>query len=127
MLIYAAIVMAVILRFVLPRWQKAPPNRFIALMFKPRGVDTPAAGVVLARGEYLRAARISALTAVGLALLTWLDEFAEERTLNGSMPNMLASGALLIGAIGFVMAVVMVVTHLVQAARAKPISERIDA
>ena len=127
MLIYAAIIVAIVLRFVLPRWQKAPPNRFIALIVKPRGVDATPPGAVLARRDYLRAARISALAAAGLALLTWLSGYIGEHSLNGTMPNMLASGTLMIGAIGFVMAIVMVVIHLVQAARATPTSEHLDA
>ena len=127
MLIYAAIVVAIAMRFLLPRWQKTPPNRIIALLVRPRGVDAPQRGVSLDRAAYLRAARISFVAAVALGVLTWGSGWAGEHSLNGSPVNMLASGALMIGAIGFVMAAIMAVTHLVQAARVKSTSDAPDA
>jgi hypothetical protein len=119
MLIYAAIIVAIVLRFVLPRWQKAPPNRFIAILARPRGIDAPVPGAVWVRTDYLKAARLTAFAAAGLAALTWIAEVVGERSINGSTVNLIASGFLLIGTIGFVMAVVMVIVHLVRAARAK--------
>lgn len=120
MLIYAAIVAAIVMRFVIPRWQKNPPNRFIALIVQARGVNAGVPDAVWTRRDYLRAARLSALAAVGLGGLTWIAGTAGEHSVNGSPFNLVASGVLLIGAIGCVMAMVMLLAHLVRAAIAKP-------
>lgn len=110
-----AILAAIVLRIVIPRWQKQPPNRAAAIAVGVRGVQPSGPNGVWTRGDRLRAAGFSGTVALGLAALTWLGGFASGRTYNGSTVNLIATGALFLGAIGLLMAVLVGLGHLIRA------------
>ena len=110
-----AILAAIVLRIVIPRWRKQPPNRAAAIAVSVRGIQPTGPGGVWTRGDRLRAAGLSGTIALGLAALTWLGAFVSGRTSNGSAVNLIATGALFVGVLGLLLAVLVALGHLARA------------
>ena len=111
-----AIIAAIALRILIPRWRKRPPNELAAIAVRPFGVQQTGPNGAWTRGDRLRAAGFSATVALGFAGLAWLAGEGETHTANGSPANLAAAGVLLLGALGLVLAAIMAVIHLIGAA-----------
>jgi hypothetical protein len=111
-----AIIAAIALRILIPRWRERPPNELAAVAVRPFGVRPTGPNGSWTRGDRLRAAGFSATIALGFAGLEWLGGVADTYTTNGSPTNLAVACVLLLGAIGLVLAAIMAVVHLIGAA-----------
>jgi hypothetical protein len=111
-----AIIAAIALRILIPRWRKRPPNELAAVAVRPFGLQHTGPNGAWTKGDRLRAAGFSATVALGFVGLAWLGGVADAHTANGSSANLAAGGVLLLGAIGLVLAAIMAVVHLIGAA-----------
>ena len=114
-----AIIAAIALRILIPRWQKHPPNRAAATVVRPLGVHPTGPNGSWTRGDHFRAAGFSATVAIVCAAVAWLGGEIGQHTLNGSTVEMVATGLALLGSIGFIMAILMAAISLVKAAFAR--------
>ena len=115
-----AIVAAIALRILIPRWQKHPPNRAAATVVRPLGVHPTGPNGSWTRGDQLRAAGFSATVAIVCAAVVWLGAEIEQHVQNGSTAESVATGLLFVGMIGFVLAILMAAISLAKAALARP-------
>jgi hypothetical protein len=111
-----AILAAIALRFLLPRWQKAPPNQVASVVARARGVRPTGPDGTWTRRDRLREAGYSSTVALFLLGLAWIGVEIEQRTLNGSSLNMVGGFLLLLGALGLVMAILTALISLGKAA-----------
>jgi hypothetical protein len=111
-----AIIAAIALRILIPRWRKRPPNELAAVAVRSFGVRPTGPNGSWTKHDRLRAAGFSATVALGFAGLEWLGGVADTHTTNGSPANLAVAFVLLLGAIGLVLAAIMAVAHLVGAA-----------
>jgi hypothetical protein len=111
-----AILAAIALRFLLPRWQKAPPNEVASMVARARGVQPTGPHGTWTRQDHLRAAGYSGTVALFLLGLAWIGGEIEQHTPNGSALDMFGGFLLLLGAIGLVMAILTALMSLGKAA-----------
>ena len=111
-----AIIAAIALRVLIPRWQKRPPNRAAAVAARPLGVQPTGPDGTWTRRDYLRAAGFSSTVALGLAALTYAGGALAQRSAVGSTMDRVATGMMFLGGFGLVLAIGMTLIHLVKAA-----------
>ena len=111
-----AIIAAIALCILIPRWRKRPPNQLAALAVRRFGIRKTGPDGTWTKGDRLRAASFSAAVALILAGLAWLAGEGDAHTANGSPANLAAAVLELFGAIGLVLAAIVTVVHLIGAA-----------
>jgi hypothetical protein len=118
-----AIIAAIALRILIPRWRRRPPNKLAAIAVRPFGIQQTGPDGAWTKGDRLRAAGFSATVALGFAGLAWLGGEGDAHTANNTSANLAAAGVALLGAIGLVLAAIMSVVHLIGAAIASRVPE----
>ena len=114
-MLFWALIAAIALRILIPRWRKKPPNELAAVAVKARGVGPTGPDGKWTRRDRLHAASFSGTAALVLAALAVGAGYIEQLGPNGSPREMIASGFMFLGAIGIVMAVIMAGVHVVGA------------